>query len=74
MHVRGVCMRHVETKFVRLRQAVELGDDIDGWRVCWLGGWDKGRVFYVAMVLRVFPKTSSRERRSAPAQESPPIK
>jgi hypothetical protein len=39
-------MRQVETKFVRLRRAVELGDDIDGWRVCWLGGWDKGRVFY----------------------------
>jgi hypothetical protein len=57
-------MRHVETKFVRLRRAVELGDDIDGWRVCWLGGWDKGRVFYLAMVLRV-RKTSSRERRSA---------
>jgi len=58
----GVCMRHVETKFVRLGQAVELGDHIDGWRVCWLGGWDKGRVLYVAMVLRVFRKTSSRER------------
>jgi hypothetical protein len=58
-------MRHVETKFVRLRQAVELGDDIEGWRVCWLGGWDKGRVFYIAMVLRVYRKTSSRERRSA---------
>jgi hypothetical protein len=55
-------MRHVKTKFVRLRQAVDLGDDIDGWRVCWLGGWDKGRVLYVAMVLRVFRKTSSRER------------
>jgi len=58
----GVCMRHVKTKFVRLRQAVDLGDDIDGWRVCWVGGWDKGRVVYVAMVLRVFRKTSSRER------------
>ena len=55
-------MRQVETKFVRLCQAVERGDDIYGWRVCWVGGWDKGRVFYVAMVLRVFRKTSSRER------------
>jgi hypothetical protein len=56
-------MGHVETKFVRLHQAVELGDDIDGWRVCWLGGWDKGSVFSVAMVLRVFRQSSSRERR-----------
>ena len=58
----GVCLRHVETKFARLRQAVELGEDIDGWRVCWLGGWDKGRVFYVAMVLRCSCQTASRER------------
>jgi hypothetical protein len=43
----------VETKFLRLFRAVELGDDIDGWRVCWLGGWDKGRVLFVVMVKRV---------------------
>ena len=64
-------MRQVETKFVRLRQAVELGDDIDGWRVCWLGGWDKGRVFYVAMVLRVFRKTSSRDNTELAVSVSP---
>ena len=44
---------HVETKFLRLFGAVELGDDIDGWRVCWLGGWDKCRVLFVVMVKRV---------------------
>jgi hypothetical protein len=49
-------MPEVETRFVRLRHAVELGDDVDGWRVCWLGGWDKNRVFYVAMVLRLNPE------------------
>ena len=42
----------IETKFLRLRKPVALGDHIDGWRVCWLGGWDKGRVFYVVMVER----------------------
>src|SRR5260370_39494979 len=31
----------VETKFLRLRQPVELVRRIDGWRVCWLGGWDR---------------------------------
>jgi hypothetical protein len=40
----------VQTKFLRLRQPAALGDRIDGWRVCWLGGWDKGRVFFVVMV------------------------
>ena len=44
---------HVETKFLRLFRTVELGDCIDGWQVCWLGGWDKGRVLFVVMVKRV---------------------
>jgi hypothetical protein len=30
-----------------------LGDRIDGWRVCWVGGWDKGKVLFVVMVERV---------------------
>jgi hypothetical protein len=53
------CMQNateVETKFLRLRKPAALGDRIDGWRVCWLGGWDKCRVFYVVMVERT--KTS----------------
>jgi hypothetical protein len=44
---------HVETKFLRLIRAVELGDYIDGWRVCWLGGWDKDRVLFIVMAERV---------------------
>ncbi len=43
---------HVQTKFLRLRNPVALGDRIDDWRVCWLGGWDKCRVFFVVMVER----------------------
>ena len=43
----------VETRFLRLREPVELGHRIDGWCVCWLGGWDRDRIFYVVMVLRV---------------------
>ena len=42
----------IETKFLHLRQPAALGDRIDGWRVCWLGGWDKGKVFYMVMVER----------------------
>ena len=41
---------HVQTKFLRLCKPVSLGDRIDDWRVCWLGGWDKCRVFFVVMV------------------------
>jgi hypothetical protein len=42
----------VETKFLRLRHPATLGDRIDGWRVCWVGGWDRGKVFFLVMVTR----------------------
>jgi hypothetical protein len=29
-----------------------LGDRVNGWRVCWIGGWDKCRVLFVVMVER----------------------
>ena len=43
----------VETRFLSLRKPAKLGDRIDGWRVCWLGGWDKSKVLYKVMVERV---------------------
>ncbi len=43
----------VETKFLRWRKPVVLGHQIDGWRVCWLGGWDRYQIFFVVMVSRV---------------------
>jgi hypothetical protein len=44
--------RLIETKFLRLRKPVAKGECIDGWRVCWVGGWDRGKVFFVVMVSR----------------------
>jgi hypothetical protein len=46
----------VETTFLRLFKAVSIGDRIDGWRVCWVGGWDKCRVLFVVMIERVRPR------------------
>jgi hypothetical protein len=43
----------METRFLRLGHAAPLGFEIDGWRVCWLGGWDKDRLFYFVMVMKV---------------------
>ena len=40
----------VDSKFLWLSQPTKIGADIDGWRVCWLGGWDKHRVFFTVMV------------------------
>jgi hypothetical protein len=44
--------RLIETKFLRLSKPMALGEYIDGWRVCWLGGWDRRKVFFVVMVSR----------------------
>ena len=43
----------VETKFLRLCQPAALGEQIDGWKVYWVGGWGKDRLFYYVMVARV---------------------
>jgi hypothetical protein len=43
----------VQTRFLRLRQPAGLGDRIDGWRVCWVGGWDGAKVLFMVMVERV---------------------
>jgi hypothetical protein len=55
---------NVETKFLWLFRAVELGDDLDGWQVCWLGGWDKCQVMFVVMVKQVrdIPGMKRRQR------------
>ena len=42
----------LETKFLRLPRPVQFGEQIDGWRVCWLGGWDKARISFFVMVFR----------------------
>jgi hypothetical protein len=49
----GVEELQVQTRFLRLYEPAVLGDHIDGWQVCWVGGWDKGKVVFVVMVERV---------------------
>ena len=43
----------VQTKYLRLCRPAALGEQIDGWRVCWLGGWGSARLFFYVMVSRV---------------------
>jgi hypothetical protein len=42
-----------ETKLLHLREPATLGDSIDGWRVFWLGGWDRGGLFFIVMVEKI---------------------
>jgi hypothetical protein len=53
----------METKFLRLCKPATVGERIDGWRVCWIGGWDKCRVFFFVMVERAQPARSTRSPR-----------
>jgi hypothetical protein len=43
----------LETKFFRLRTAVALGSRLDDWQACWLGGWQKHRLYYLVMLVKV---------------------
>ena len=57
----------METKFLSLRHPVELGSLFDDWQVCWLGGWDKHRHFYLIMLLKVTLKKRCK-------QKTPPVR
>ena len=52
----------METKFLRLFRRAKLGDHIDGWRVCWVGGWDKCRVVFVVMVERPLSVSAEKDK------------
>src|ERR1035437_887238 len=43
----------METKFLRLRTPVELGSRFGDWQVCWLGGWERVRLDYLVMLVKV---------------------
>ena len=73
----------METKFLSLRHPVELGSRFDDWQVCWLGGWDKHRHFYLVMLAKVgFQKpvatrpvpNHSQPQEKRCKQETPPVK
>ncbi len=49
---RGQSTNRIETKFVWMCRAARIGERIDGWRICWVGGWDKCRILFVVMVER----------------------
>jgi hypothetical protein len=51
----GSTAMQLETKYLRLRTAVTQGARFGNWRVCWLGGWSRHRLFYLVMLVRVQP-------------------
>ncbi|HUE01458.1 MAG TPA: hypothetical protein VMR62_17935 [Bryobacteraceae bacterium] len=40
---------------LHLRRAMAVGERIDGWRVSWAVGWDRCKVLFLAMLVRVKP-------------------
>src|SRR5258708_2695937 len=45
----------METKYLRLRTPVEVGSWFDDWQVCWLGGWGKHRLYFLAQPSQLMP-------------------
>jgi len=43
----------LETKYLRLSTPVTMGSRFGDWRVCWLGGWSRHRIFYLVLLVRV---------------------
>jgi hypothetical protein len=43
----------LETRYLRLQTPVSLGSRLGEWQVCWLGGWSRGQLFYLVMVVKV---------------------
>jgi hypothetical protein len=51
----GSTLMQLETKYLRLKTPVTLGSRFGDWRVCWLGGWSRHRLFYLVLLVRVEP-------------------
>jgi hypothetical protein len=43
----------LETKFMRIPLAVTVGSRFGDWHVTWVGGWDKWRLYYLIMVVKL---------------------
>lgn len=43
----------IKTEYRRLLVPVTMGSRFGDWRVCWLGGWEKHRLYYLVMLVRV---------------------
>jgi hypothetical protein len=46
-----------ETKFMRLWTPVTLGSRFGDWQVCWVGAWNKHRIGFMVMVVRIIPES-----------------
>ena len=57
----GVEELQVQTRFLRLYKPAALGDHIDGWRVCWVGGVGRG----VPVIRRIWPGLAANLKISA---------
>ena len=51
----------IETKYLRLRTSVTLDSRFGDWRVCWLGGWEKHRMYFLVMLVRLGTKKLKKE-------------
>ena len=53
----------LETKFFRLRTQVTIGSRFGEWKVCWLGGWAKNRLYFMVMLVKISNEQAGKEKR-----------
>jgi hypothetical protein len=56
----------METEYRRLPMPVTLGSRFGDWRVCWLGGWERHRIYYLVMLVRVADGEESFKKETPP--------
>jgi hypothetical protein len=52
-------------QFLRLRTPVTLGSRFGDWRLTWLGGWSRYRLYYLVMVVKIQPLCERPRRETA---------
>jgi hypothetical protein len=63
----------METKFMRIPLAVTVGSRFGDWQVTWIGGWDKWRLYYMVMVVKVPRQAYDESQAQSPFAGAPKV-
>jgi hypothetical protein len=64
----------LETKFMRVPLAVTVGSRFGEWQVTWIGGWDKWRLYYLVMVVKLPRQAYDESQTQAPGARATKVR
>jgi hypothetical protein len=64
----------LETKFKRVPLAVTVGSRFGDWQVTWIDGWDKWRLYYLVMVVKLPRQAYDESKTEAPSSGAPKVR